>query len=202
MDNNYANGLTSKLYELNGILLIKYLCINNNLKTQNSMNYINIDNQKVLPVVSELNVLLADYHVYYQKLRNFHWNVLGKNFFELHNKFEEMYNDAKIKIDEIAERIVTLNYHPISKLSDYIEVSNLKESSPLLSDNEMVGIIIKDQKIILNQLSKVIENANKIEDEGTIDLIGGYIRETEKSSWMLQAWSKNTKDVLDSSFVK
>lgn len=166
------------------------------------MDYLNIDKDKMLPVVTELNVLLADYQVYYQKLRNFHWNVLGKNFFELHNQFEEMYNDAKIKIDDIAERIVTLKYHPISKLSDYVEVSNIKESSPLLTDVEMVNIIIKDQKIILNQLANVIEKANNTEDEGTIDLIGAYIRELEKSSWMLSAWSKNTKEVLDSSFVK
>jgi starvation-inducible DNA-binding protein len=166
------------------------------------MNYLNIDKDKMLPIVTELNVLLADYQVYYQKLRNFHWNVLGKNFFELHNQFEDMYNDTKIKIDEIAERIVTLKYHPISKLSDYIEASNLAESSPLLSDIEMVDTLKKDQKIILNQLAKVIENATKAKDEGTIDLIGAYIRELEKSSWMLNAWSKNTSEVLDKSFVK
>ncbi|SDS03172.1 starvation-inducible DNA-binding protein [Polaribacter sp. KT25b] len=166
------------------------------------MNYLNIDKDKMLPIVTELNVLLADYQVYYQKLRNFHWNVLGKNFFELHNQFEDMYNDTKIKIDEIAERIVTLKYHPISKLSDYIEASNLVESSPLLSDIEMVDILKKDQKIILKQLSIVIENANEAKDEGTIDLIGAYIRELEKSSWMLNAWSKNTNEVLDNSFVK
>ena len=166
------------------------------------MNYLHIDNEKVLPVVTELNVLLADYQVYYQKLRNFHWNVLGKNFFELHNQFEDMYNDTKIKIDDIAERIVTLKYHPISKLSDYIEVSNLKESSPLLTDVEMVDILKNDQQVILTQLAKVIEKANMADDEGTIDLMGAYIRELEKSSWMLNAWSKNTNDVLDSSFVK
>tara|TARA_R110001592_G_scaffold2776_3_gene15778 strand:+ start:4679 stop:5179 length:501 start_codon:yes stop_codon:yes gene_type:complete len=166
------------------------------------MESLNNNNEKNLQIVTELNVLLADYHVYYQKLRNFHWNVLGKNFFELHNQFEEMYNDTKIKIDEIAERIVTLKYHPISKLSDYIEVSNLTESSPLLTDIAMVAALKKDQKIILNQLGKVIDRANKAKDEGTIDLIGTYIRELEKSSWMLNAWSKNTKEVLDSSFVK
>lgn len=59
------------------------------------MNYLNIEKDQILPVVTELNVLLADYHVYYQKLRNFHWNVLGENFFDLHNRFEEMYNDNK-----------------------------------------------------------------------------------------------------------
>lgn len=165
------------------------------------MNYLNIDNENILPVVSELNVLLADYHVHYQKLRNFHWNVLGKNFFDLHNKFEEMYNDTKVKIDEVAERIVTLKYHPVSNLSDYIEISKIKESSPLLSDKEMVEEIIKDHNILLKQLSKVIDGANNANDEGTVDLIGAYIRELEKSTWMLNAWSKETKDALDNSFV-
>ncbi|AQS93480.1 MULTISPECIES: Dps family protein [Polaribacter] len=166
------------------------------------MNYLNIEKDQILPVVTELNVLLADYHVYYQKLRNFHWNVLGENFFDLHNRFEEMYNDTKTKIDEVAERIITLKYHPISKLSDYIEISRVKESSPLLTDKEMVATIIDDHKILIEQLSKVIDRADKANDEGTIDLIGAYIRELEKSTWMLNAWSKNTKDALDTSFVK
>ena len=166
------------------------------------MDYLNIENKKILPVVTELNVLLADYHVYYQKLRNFHWNVLGKNFFYLHTKFEEMYNDTRVKIDEVAERIITLKYHPISKLSDYIEVSKIKESSPLLSDQEMVSNIIGDHKIILEQLSKVVDRANKATDEGTIDLIGASIRGLEKATWMLNAWSKDTKDELNTSFVK
>jgi starvation-inducible DNA-binding protein len=166
------------------------------------MDYLNIENKKILPVVTELNVLLADYHVYYQKLRNFHWNVLGKNFFDLHTKFEEMYNDTRVKIDEVAERIITLKYHPISKLSDYIEVSKIKESSPLLSDQEMVSNIIGDHKILLEQLSKVIDRANNATDEGTVDLIGAFIRGLEKSTWMLNAWSKDTRDELNTSFVK
>ena len=165
------------------------------------MNYLNIDEQKVLPVVTELNVLLADYHVYYQKLRNFHWNILGKNFFDLHNKFEEMYNDTRTKIDEIAERIVTLKYHPISNLSDYIEVSRVKESGSLLTDQEMVEDIISDHKILLEQLGKIVDRASKAKDEGTIDLIGAYIRELEKTTWMLNAWSKDTKDELKTDFV-
>ena len=166
------------------------------------MDYLNLEDQKVLPIVTELNVLLADYHVYYQKLRNFHWNILGKNFFDLHNKFEEMYNDTRVKIDEVAERIITLKYHPISKLSDYIEVSIIKESSPLLTDEEMVATIISDHSILLSQLRKVIDRANKASDEGTIDLTGAYIRQLEKSTWMLNAWSKDTKEELNTSFVK
>lgn len=166
------------------------------------MNYLNINKDKIVPIVSELNVLLADYHLYYQKLRNFHWNVLGENFFDLHNRFEEMYNDTKIKIDEIAERIITLKYHPVSNLSDYLEISRVKESSPLKSDREMVEIIIEDHRILLDQLNKVIDKAEKAGDEGTIDLMGAYVRELEKSTWMLNAWSKKPKEELDTSFVK
>ena len=80
------------------------------------MNYLNMESEKLKPVVIELNTLLADYHMYYQKLRNFHWNILGKNFFDLHEKFESLYTDARVKIDEIAERILTLGFHPVSKL--------------------------------------------------------------------------------------
>jgi len=166
------------------------------------MDYLSTNKEENLNTVTELNILLADYQIYYQKLRNFHWNVLGKNFFELHKQFEEMYNDTKVKIDEVAERIVTLNYHPISKLADYIEISNLKEASPLLSDVEMVAALKADQKVILKQLSKVTKQANTENDEGTLDLIGAYIRQLEKASWMLNAWSKKTKEALKNDFVK
>ncbi|WP_299665826.1 DNA starvation/stationary phase protection protein [uncultured Polaribacter sp.] len=166
------------------------------------MNYLNIGKENIVPIVAELNILLADYHVYYQKLRNFHWNILGENFFDLHNRFEEMYDDTKMKIDEIAERIITLRYHPVSNLSDYLEIARIKESSPLMSDKEMVKIIIGDHRILLGQLKKVIDRADKAKDEGTIDLMGAYIRELEKSTWMLNAWSKDTREQLDSSFVK
>ena len=131
------------------------------------MNYLNIKDEDLLKVVVELNTLLADYHIYYQKLRSNHWNILGKNFFDLHLKFEELYTDARVKIDEIAERILTLKYHPMSKLEDYLKVSS-----------------------------------NSVSDEGTIDLIGAYIRELEKYSWMLDAWSKDTTASLKESMIE
>lgn len=166
------------------------------------MNYLNMSDEKLVPVVVELNTLLADYHVYYQKLRSFHWNILGKNFFELHDKFEELYGNAQKKIDEVAERILTLKYHPISKMTDYLEISKIKESSPLLTDEEMVNIILNDHKLLLSQMKIVINHANEAGDEGTIDLLGAYIRELEKSSWMLNAWSKKTTSQLNNSMVK
>ena len=160
------------------------------------MSYLNIKDEKLLPTITELNTLLADYNIYYQKLRSFHWNVLGQNFFDLHELFENMYNDAKIKIDEIAERVLTLRLHPVSKFSDYLKISSLEESSPLVTDAEMINILMDDHKKILKQMSNVIKKADSCGDEGTIDLIGAYIRELEKSSWMLNAWSKKTSEQL------
>lgn len=153
------------------------------------MSYLNLDKKKTTATAKELNVLLADYHLYYQKLRNFHWNVVGHNFFNLHIQFEEMYEDAKIKVDEIAERILTLRFQPTSNLSDYLKMSSIKEASENTKDMDMVKKLLEDHGKLLNQMRKVIETADKAEDEGTIDLIGGYIGYIEKVSWMLDAWS-------------
>ncbi|ARV10687.1 DNA starvation/stationary phase protection protein [Winogradskyella sp. PC-19] len=163
------------------------------------MNYLNIKDQNLHATVVELNILLADYHIYYQNLRNFHWNILGENFFELHNKFEELYNDARIKIDEIAERILTLRYHPVSTLKEYLNLATIEETSSEKTDKEMVNYILQNHSTLLQQMSKVIEEADKIKDEGTIDLIGAYIRELEKNSWMLDAFVRSTSTQLNKS---
>ncbi|PHQ30586.1 Dps family protein [Leeuwenhoekiella nanhaiensis] len=155
------------------------------------MNYLNLDSEKTQETVTQLNILLADYHLYYQKLRNFHWNVIGENFFDLHAKFEEMYNDALIKIDELAERILTLRHQPESHLTRYLELSNIKESPSETNDLEMINILLEDHGKILIQMRKVVEAADKGGDEGTIDLLGAYIRELEKTSWMLDTWRMN-----------
>jgi len=160
------------------------------------MNYLNIDEKKLLPTVKELNTLLADYHMYYQKLRNFHWNILGHNFFDLHEKFEEFYGDARVKIDEIAERILTLRYHPISNYSEYLKASSIKESDTNLSDVEMVNELLEAHCLLLKQMTVVVNKADEINDEGTIDLIGAYIRELEKNSWMLDAWNRKNSERL------
>ena len=160
------------------------------------MNYLNLNEDKLSNVVIELNQLLADYHLYYQNLRNFHWNIMGENFFDLHNKFEELYTDARGKIDEIAERILTLRYHPMSNYSDYLKQSNVQEKETTLSDNEMVSEILSNHAILIKQMNKVLDTAEEANDEGTIDLVGAYIRELEKSSWMLDAWNRNQTQKL------
>ncbi len=153
------------------------------------MNYLNLDKKKTAATAKELNVLLADYNLYYQKLRNFHWNIVGHNFFDLHIKFEEMYEDAKLKVDEIAERILTLRFQPTSNFTDYLEMSNLEESPSDTKDLEMVKILLEDHGKLLKQMRSAADKADEAGDEGTIDMLGGFIGDLEKVSWMLDAWS-------------
>lgn len=135
-----------------------------------------------------MNQLLCNYHVYYQNLRNFHWNVKGNSFFELHAKFEELYDEARLNIDEIAERVLTLRARPISNMSEYLTESNIKEAGNIERDKEMVKVVINDHfDHLISKLRKAIEAAGEVEDEGTLDILGGYLSGLEKNSWMLAA---------------
>lgn len=158
------------------------------------MDYLHLDQEKKKETAKALNVLLADYHLYYQKLRNFHWNIVGKEFFTLHIKFEELYNDARVKVDEIAERILTLRFTPMSNYTQFLEASNLKESASDLKDVAMVKTLLSDHGRVLKQLRVVLKTAEEAEDEGTLDMISAYIAHLEKESWMLDAWLMNSSD--------
>lgn len=152
------------------------------------MNYLGMDREKVEGTVKELNTLLANYHLYYQNLRNFHWNIQGENFLDLHEKFEQLYDDARLKIDEIAERILTLRMRPVSQFSDYLDRADVKEAGRVEDDIEMVNVILENHRIIIENMRRVIKSADSVSDEGTIDMIGGFLSNLEKVSWMLDAW--------------
>lgn len=157
------------------------------------MNYLGMDKSKVKGTVEELNTLLSNYHVYYQNLRNFHWNVAGENFLDLHEKFENLYNDARLKIDEIAERILTLRMRPISQFSTYLERASIEEAGEVKSDLKMVDITLENHRILIENMRRTISAADEIGDEGTIDMIGGFLGNLEKASWMLDAWRSSQK---------
>lgn len=160
------------------------------------MNYLGFNEKKLNSTVKELNNLLACYHIYYQNLRNFHWNVIGDNFFELHEKFEELYDDARVKIDEIAERILTLRQRPLSQLSEYLKISKVKEAEYAKRDRDMVYALLDNHKVLIECLRKTIKTADKAGDEGTIDMAGGFLKDLEKSSWMLDAWVSETSSIV------
>lgn len=152
-----------------------------------------MDKSKVKATVEELNTLLANYHLYYQNLRNFHWNIQGENFLDLHEKFEQLYDDARVKIDEIAERILTLRMRPLSQFSDYLDRSEVKESGRVDEDAEMVSLILENHRIIIENMRRTIKAADEVGDEGTIDMVGGFLSNLEKVSWMLDAWLSSRK---------
>ena len=152
------------------------------------MDYLGLDRKKVDKVAKSLNELLAAYQLHYQKLRNFHWNLKSNHFFVLHDKFEEFYTDANEKIDDIAERILTLGVQPLSQLSDYLNVSRISEVSEDLEDDEMVREVLSDYKELIAIGREVLEVAGDASDEGTIDLIAGYVGDLEKNGWMLASY--------------
>lgn len=158
-----------------------------------SVNKIGLPDKKVIELVDHLNILLANYQIHYQKLRGCHWNVKGHNFFTLHVKFEELYNNAQLAIDELAERVLTLGKSPYGTYAEYIEESSIKEiKTDGLSAEKMVDAILEDFKKLIALEREVIENATEnAGDDGTADMIIGFLRFKEKTSWMLRAWVGN-----------
>jgi starvation-inducible DNA-binding protein len=154
------------------------------------MNSIGLDPAKAQKLSSKLNELLADYSIFYQNTRGFHWNIKGDKFFELHAKFEELYNDLLVKIDEVAERILTLGHTPMHTYSDYFKHADIKES-PMIADGEnAVGRIVDSFKTLIILQREILDLSSDANDEGTNALMSDYIREQEKLVWMYSAYLK------------
>jgi len=139
-------------------------------------------------IVDKLNILLANYQIHYQKLRNFHWNVKGSDFFDIHEQFELEYNTVKLNIDEIAERIRTFGSTPYSTLKKYLEISEIEESRSDLTSDEMVDEIISDFTIILGHIVVAIEVAQENGDLGTVDMLIKDLKRLEKRHWMFSSF--------------
>lgn len=157
------------------------------MKTYKKLGF---DSEETKDVVENLNKLLANLHVHYQKLRNYHWNVEGPDFFDIHETFEEEYNEVKLEIDEIAERIRVFGKTPYSTLTKYLEVSEIKETGTDLKADEMVKEILRDFEVLLSFMVDSVEAAKEIGDISTDDLITGFMKRREKKHWMLTAFSK------------
>lgn len=143
-----------------------------------------------IEITQGLNQLLANYHIHYQKLRNFHWNVKGNDFFELHEKFEELYNQSREHIDEIAERIRVFGQTPMSTLAEYLDHAEIKEVKKELTGDEMVAEVLLDMRVLLTDMTEAVNVARENEDTGTEDMLTSYIKVLEKHHWMLSAWLK------------
>jgi len=153
-------------------------------------NIIGLDQKKSEVLAVELNDLLANYQIFYQNLRGFHWNITGRKFFELHLKFEELYNDAVIKVDEIAERVLTLGGTPLHTFEDYLSVATIQSVKSDTVDESAVQDVIENFGILIKKERQILSLASETEDEGTQSLMSDYITETEKMLWMLSSFIK------------
>ena len=140
--------------------------------------------------VKNLNQLVADMTVFYQKLRHYHWNVKGPQFFRLHEKFELIYTEVGDVIDELAERIVGLDGVPLHTLSAMLEASSLKEDSENPQPDVMVKRTVKDMKEIIGKLQSAIEMSEKAVDRTTTNLLDGIKDGLEAHLWMLKSWQQ------------
>ncbi len=141
-------------------------------------------------VAASMNDLLADTTLFYQKLRHYHWNVQGHKFFELHVKFEEIYNRWVVFIDEIAERIVALDTVPLHTLQDMLKHASLEEDEEIPDGQEMVNRIIADLLALRATVDGIIGDAEESGDRTTANILDAVRDGLEADLWMLKAWLK------------
>lgn len=151
-------------------------------------NAIGLNQEKANKLADKLNDLLANYQVFYMNTRGFHWNIKGRKFFELHLKFEELYNDLVIKVDEIAERVLTLEATPTHTFTEYLKVSEVKETRQISDGEKAVQNILDTFRILLTKQREILALSGEAEDEGTNALMSDYIREQEKLVWMYSSF--------------
>ncbi|MGO1460790.1 MAG: Dps family protein [Marinobacter sp.] len=151
-------------------------------------NFIGLDTEKTSKLANSLNDLLSNYQIFYMNVRGYHWNIKGDNFFELHVKFEELYDDLLLKIDEVAERVLTLGHRPAHAYSSYIERSEIPEQKDVSDGKQAMENILDSFAKIIGKQRELLNLAGTAEDEGTASLMSDYIAEQEKTVWMYRSY--------------
>ena len=153
-----------------------------------TMNAIGLDSEQSEALAGKLSELLANYSIFYQNVRGYHWNIKGQKFFELHLKFEELYTDLQVKIDEVAERILTLGSTPNHRYTHYAKLSGILESSQVSDGLKAVEDILVSLKTIITIQRDLLSLSAAAGDEGTNAQMSDYIRAQEKLVWMYSSF--------------
>jgi starvation-inducible DNA-binding protein len=153
-------------------------------------NQINLDAAYAAKMTEKLNVYLSNVQISYMNVRGYHWNIVGKQFFQLHAQFEELYNSLNEMADEIAERILMLDGKPVHSFSKYIKLASIPEKENITSAEATVKEVISETKVLLNQEREIVKLAAENEDDGTVNLVSGFIDAQEKMIWMYNALLK------------
>ncbi|MBH0231294.1 Dps family protein [Halobacillus yeomjeoni] len=140
-------------------------------------------------LIESLNQQLANWNILYTKLHNYHWYVKGPEFFTLHEKFEEYYTEAGTYIDEIAERILTIEGKPLATMKEYLEASTIEEATGQEDAKDMVDQLVKDFQTVVKNAKHIIETAEDDHDQPTADLFIGIKTSLEQHIWMLKAFN-------------
>ena len=138
-------------------------------------------------ILNNLNTFLSDLNVFYRKLQNYHWNIKGKDFFTIHAKLEEYYNEVNEKIDEIAEHILSLEGEPLGTLKDYLNTTKITEAeNKKVDSNLIINELIKDYSILLQDAKNIKNLADTNSETKTSALMDDVIEDYTKKLWMLK----------------
>jgi starvation-inducible DNA-binding protein len=140
-----------------------------------------------MTVTEVLNKQIANWSQLYFKLHNYHWFVKGNQFFTLHQKFEELYNEAAVHIDELAERVLSIKDRPLASMKEFLEEASIKEAKGNENANQMVESLVDDFNVMLKELKQAMEIAQEAKDETTFDMLLGIHSSLEKHVWMLSS---------------
>ena len=137
---------------------------------------------------TELNKLVANLTVLYTKLHSFHWYVTGRNFYTLHEVFENYYDYTTESLDEAAERLLAIGGRPVSTLKGALEIATIQEATEKETTSEMVAAVFHDFKLLISDLTQLMSVAEEEGDQGTSDLALGLKTQLEKNVWMLRSY--------------
>lgn len=141
--------------------------------------------------IDALNIYLADLNVYYRKVQNYHWNVVGQGFFTVHAKLEEIYDSVNEKIDVIAERILSIGGRPYGNMKKYLEITSIKEANDEdITVKDLLNVLIEDTTYLLNKAKELKDITDEDGDFGTSAELDNHISEYEKLLWMMKAYLK------------
>ena len=139
-------------------------------------------------ITSMLDTQVANWSILYMKLHNYHWFVKGEGFFDLHAKFEELYNEAALHLDAIAERILALKGQPTATLKEMLAIATIKEAAGEETTNQMIKQLVHDFEMIAKETTAGIEAAEAEKDQPTSDMLTGIRQSIEKHTWMFNAF--------------
>lgn len=138
-------------------------------------------------ITDDLNLFLSNLNVFYRKLQNYHWNIKGEDFFNTHLKLEEFYNEINNQIDEVAEHILIIDGKPLGTMKDYLQITQIKEAeNEKICSNKIFNNILKDYNILIQNVTKIKEDADNEKKYATSALMDEYLLDFGKKVWMIK----------------